>query len=92
MLLSLTWPLFDTRSKEMCNPFSQLLGLFKRALPNRQNAKAVSAKLSSYFFVALSIPSDFGCPESQIDLWQRATVAVMTVPKATMNKDAPLLA
>ena len=52
----------------------------------------MSAKLAGYFFVTLPIPRNFGCPKSEIDLWQGATATIMTVPKTTMDEDAPFLA
>lgn len=68
----------------------QAIGIVQRALPHSENTKAVSTKGLIYLSITGHIAGEFRLPESKINFWSSATVATMSVPETSVNKDAPL--
>ena len=68
----------------------QAIGIVQRALPHRENAKAVSAKGLINLAITCHIAGEFLLPESKVNFWSSATAATVSVPETTVNKDAPL--
>jgi len=59
----------------------------KRALPDVQNAPSLRLESGGRCLVACSIAADFLLPEGAPVLWPAKQLAIVTVPKATVNED-----